>query len=126
MRYLKTFGPLAVAAVALMGFAASASATTITGTTGGSPATTTIHWVNENGHVTLVNPVVKIECDMTVVGTVESHGPGVAVSGNLSQLEFSGCTNSWHVTADKLGSASVVYTSGHNGVLSSTGAHITT
>jgi hypothetical protein len=49
-------------------------------------------------------------------------------SGNISVLNFTGCTNSWHVTAvaGSLGSLSVEWTAGHNGVLKSTGSKVDT
>ena len=50
MKYVKIFGLLAVAATALMAFAASASATTVT--TGGTVDATTIEATNES-HLTL-------------------------------------------------------------------------
>ncbi|HEU4462956.1 MAG TPA: hypothetical protein VFR75_10225 [Solirubrobacterales bacterium] len=126
MKYVKILGLLAVAAAALMAFAGTAMATTVTTTTGGAAATPTIHAVNSGGHVTLANPIANISCSSTVEGKVESHGAGVTAKGNISKLEFTGCTNSWHVTAITNGSLEVHYTSGHNGVLTSSGAKVDT
>ena len=126
MKYVKILGLLAVAAAALMAFAASASATTVSTTTGGAAATPTIHAVNEGGHVVLANNIINIECGSTVEGTVESHGSGVTAKGNITTLEWPGCTNSWHVTTNKAGSLEVHYTSGHNGELTSSGALVNT
>jgi hypothetical protein len=136
MKYVKILGLLAVAAAAMMAFAASASATSVTTTTGGAAATPTIHAVNEGGHVTLQNPIAAISCSSTVEGAVSSHGAGVAASGSISKLEFTGCTNSWHVTTAEhevegkstqtAGTLSVTWTSGHNGTLSSSGARVIT
>ena len=125
MKYVKILGLLAVAAAAMMAFAASASATSITTTTGGAAATPTIHAVNE-GHVTLQNPIANISCSSTVEGKVESHGSGVTAGGNISTLNFTSCTNSWHVTAITNGSLEVHWTSGHNGTLTSKGAKVDT
>ena len=126
MKYVKILGLLAVAAAALMAFAGTASATTVATSTGGAAATPTIHAVNEGGHVKLANPIANIECASTVEGKVESHGAGVTAKGNLSKLEFTGYTNSWHVTVISLGSLEVHWTSGHNGTLTSTGSKVDT
>lgn len=122
MRKLQFAGLLAIAS---MGFAASASATTISGTTGGAAATPTLHVASE-GHIVLLNPIAKIECGLTAEGKIESHGPGVAVKGDISKLEFPGCTNSWHVTTEKAGFLEAHYTSGHNGILVSSGLLVKT
>jgi len=131
MKYVKILGLLAVAAAALMALAGSASATTVTTTTGGAAAPPTIHAVNEGGHVTLANPIANISCSSTLEGTVTTHGSGVTAVGHISVLEFTGCTNSWHVTAVKnadgtYGSLEVHWTSGHNGVLTSKNSKVTT
>ncbi len=126
MKYVKILGLLAVAAAALMAFAGTASATSVSTTTGGAASTPTIHATNEGGHVTLANSIANIECSSTSEGAVESHGAGKEASGNLSSLSFTGCTNSWHVTVTAAGSLSVAWTSGHNGTAKSTGAKVTT
>ena len=126
MKYVKILGLLAVAAAALMAFAGTASATTVATSTGGAAATPTIHAVNSGGHVKLANPIANIECSSTVEGKVESHGAGVTAKGNITTLNFTGCTNSWHVTATVNGSLEVHYTSGHNGLLTSNGAKVDT
>ncbi len=122
MKNFKVFGPLAVAA--MMSFAATASADGLTLSTGGSTGTPTIHAVNENGHVTLQNPIGNISCSSTVEGTPSSHGAGIDVSGSFSHLTFTGCTNSWHVTTEAAGSFWISHTSGHNGELRSSGARV--
>ncbi len=102
-----------------------APTTSLTTTTGGAAATPTIHAVSEGGHVKLDNPIAKIECGSTLEGTVESHGGAIA-KGNVAKLEWSGCTNSWHVTTEKAGELSVQWTEGHNGTVSSSGAVVKT
>ena len=131
MKYLKILGLLAVAAAALMAFGGTASATTVKTSTSGAAATPTIHAVNENGHVKLENPISKIECSSTVEGTVTSHGPEVTAIGHISVLNFTGCTNEWHVTTIELpeanhptGTLEVHWTSGHNGILTSSGTRV--
>lgn len=107
----------------LLAVVASASATVVTTSTGGSAATPTIHMVNEWGHVSLANNIANIECNSTLEGKVKSHGgQGVQTSGEFTSLSFTGCTNSWHVTVLSAGTFSVEHISGHNGDLYSTGA----
>jgi len=131
MKYVKILGLLAVAAAALMAFAGSASAATLT-----SPENVTytgeIHATSE-GHAKLENPVAKIECHSTVKGTVEKHGTGVTVGGAISELlwgtegSLNGkCTNSWHVTTVTAGSLEVHYKAPGEGTLTSTGATVDT
>jgi hypothetical protein len=133
MKYIKILGLLAVAAAAMMAFAASASATTVTGptitegvhTTQSQIETPTIHAVNDSGHVKLHNSIVNIECQSTVQGTVEKHGAGITASGPISVLTFSNCTNEWVIDVEKAGSLEIHYTSGSNGTLTSTGVRVT-
>jgi hypothetical protein len=126
MKYVKMLGLLAVAAAAMMAFAASASATSVTTTTGGAAATPELHAVPEGGHVKLQNAIANIECGSEVKGAVEEHGSGKAASGNITTLNWPGCTNSWHVTTSTAGSLSVNWTSGHNGTVTSNGALVKT
>ena len=125
MKYLKMLGLLAVAVAALMAFAGTASATSVTTTTGGAAATPTIHAVSI-GHAILHGSLGTVECNSTVEGKVESHGSGVAASGKISTLHFTSCTGSNTVTSpvSKTGSLAVTWTSGHNGTLTSTGAEV--
>ncbi len=125
MRYVKIFGLLAVAAAALMAFAGSASATTLTSPLG-TTYTGEIHADNENGHVKLENPIAKIECASTVSGHIERHGTGVTVGGKITTLDFTGCTNSWHVTSIANGELELHYVSAGVGTLTSTGAKVDT
>ena len=68
MKYVKMLGLLAVAAAALMAFAGTASATTVT--SGGVTYTGEIA-ASAEGHAVLDNPIAKIECASTVAGTGE-------------------------------------------------------
>jgi hypothetical protein len=124
MKYVKMLGLLAVAAAALMAFAGTASATTVTGPNG--ETTPTIHAVHEGSHVILNNPIAKIECNSTVEGTVASHGAGLTVFGPIGTLNFTNCTNSWHVTVVTSGSLELHYSSPGVGTLTSSGATVTT
>lgn len=124
MKYVKILGLLAVAAAALMAFAGTAAATKVTTTTGGAAATPTIHAVT-SGHAILHGALGTVECNSTVEGSVTAHGAGVAASGPIKTLTFTGCTGTNTVTSvPKTGSLAVNYTSGHNGTLTSTGAEV--
>ena len=120
MKYVKILSLLAVASAALMAFAGSASATTVTSSEGETPKIV----ASAEGHAVLDNPIAKIECASTVEGTVESHGTGVPAAGAISELSFTNCTNSWHVTVVAKGSLSVTGTGGGNGTVSSSGATV--
>ena len=128
MKYLKTLGLLAIAAAALMAFSAAASATTLT-----SPAETKVevgaklHGENEKGHVKLANPIANIECSSTVEGEItNAGGPGTSVVGKITTLDFTGCTNSWHVTSLASGTLTLTWKANNEGSLSSSGAKVDT
>jgi hypothetical protein len=124
MRYTKILGLLPVAVAALMAFAASASATTITSPTG-TVATPTIHLSNEGGHVTLANSNANIECNWTMEGKVASHGAGVTAKGNISSLLITNCTGPWTVEVSANGSFELHWGSAYNGTVTWSGATIT-
>ena len=122
MKYVRTLGLLAVAAAALMAFAATASATTVTS---GNETWDSEISATAEGHVVLDNPIAKIECASAVQGAVETHGDGVTAGGNISALSFFNCTNSWHVTVVNKGSLEIHHISGSNdGTLTSSGATV--
>jgi hypothetical protein len=129
MKYFKSLGMLAVAAAALMALATSASADYVTTTTGGATQTSEIiHAVSEGGHVRLNTSLPVIECSSTVQGKVETHTGGTsgdAAEGAITALTFTSCTNSWHVTTAVLGRLWIDWTSGHNGVVTSSGTTVT-
>jgi hypothetical protein len=119
MKYAKMLGLLAVAAAALMAFAATASATTVTSDSGTTP---TIHSVSEG--TTTLHGVVDIECgESTVEGPVSTHGAGVTAGGAISKLTFGKCGEN-HVTVAKAGSLEVHALSKGNGTLTSSGSEI--
>jgi hypothetical protein len=124
MKHFKMLGLIAVALAVPAAFAATASATHVTTTTGGAAATPTIHATNGGGHIRIANAIATIECSSTIEGKIESHGTGVTAKGNLSTLNLTSCTNSWHVTSTTNGSIEIHYTSGHNGLLTSSGMQI--
>lgn len=124
MRQFKGPGLLAVVTAATLAFAASASATSVTTTTGGTAETPTIHLVNEGGHIGIANKIANIFCSSTIEGSVVAHGSGIPTDVNLSTVLFTGCTNSWHVTAVTNGTLSITSTGGHNGSVMSSGMRI--
>lgn len=119
----KTVGLLVMAAMSLLAFASSASATKITSPTG--TTSTANGKVVSEGHIALDNPIAEIQCAGSAESKIESHGgAGVPATGKLSSLSFSSCTNSWHVTAVTGGTSSINHTSGYNGSISTNGATI--
>jgi hypothetical protein len=139
MRYIKTLGLLAVAAAALMAFAGTASATSLT-SPAGTTYTSTISATSTNS--TLHGSFITVTCKHSAVtGKVESHGAAVTAGGKISSLTFSECN--YPVTVSKPGSLEIhteyelvkthengtkTYaqkaTSNGNGTLTSTGAEI--
>ncbi|HEU4463335.1 MAG TPA: hypothetical protein VFR75_12170 [Solirubrobacterales bacterium] len=127
MKYVKMLGLLAVAAAALMAVTATASATSLTSGGVKLGVGTEIHAVNENGHVTLANPIANISCSSTTKGEItNAGGEGAAVVGTLSDLTFTGCTNSWHVTAVTGGTLSLNWKATSEASLTSSGAKVDT
>jgi len=106
--------------MAFVGPAAADSVTSPTGTT----YTSTIK-ASAEGHVTGDNPINPVSCASTLEGKVESHGAGKPVSGKLSSVTFTGCTDEWQATVVAGGSISINGTTGsYNGDVFWTGATI--
>lgn len=90
MKHAKILGLMAVAAAALMAFAASASATILTSPTG-TTYTGIVTAVNE-GNVSLDGSFVTVTCASAHLEfKVEQHGAGLTVKGNNSTHTFGGC-----------------------------------
>jgi len=129
MKYAKMLGLLAVAAAALMAFAATASATTGTDSAGGSPVEVgdTIHATNVGEAV--LDGTVNIKCKKsTVIGTVGSAGSATTtLSGNISTLTFEECGANTVTVLNKgsLEAHTFGATADGNGTLTSTGAEVT-
>ena len=122
MKFLKNLGLLAAAVVVLMAFAAPASADSVTSPTG---TTYTGELKAEaEGHTVIDNPIAKIECASTYSSQVEGHGSGKEVSGKNSNLTFTNCTDSWHVTVTVFGAFGIVWGSGFVGVFAMAGVII--
>jgi len=120
MMHLKMLGLAAAAAAALMTLSGVASATTLTSPTG-TASTPAIHAQNEE-HIVYHNPIAKIECNSTFQLQVSEHGAGTAAAGNLTNLTFTNCTNSWHMTTVTPGSLAISWTSGYAGTVTWSGA----
>jgi hypothetical protein len=123
MKCVRLLALLGVAVAAVMAFAGSASATTLTSPTG-TTFTGKFHAVSENGHVQLHSPLSTIECNATVQGEVKTHGAGVTASGPITGWTFSDCTIEDTITVKKAGVFEVHWTSGYSGTLTSSGAEI--
>lgn len=120
MKTAKILGLLGAVA-ATMAFAASASATTLTGPNG--ETTPTLHFVSE-GHVKTAS-FAAIECASTFEYTVTSHGKGFPVGGTVNNLTFSSCTNGWHATVVAAGTMTIHYKTSGEGTVTSTGMTVT-
>lgn len=95
MKYVKMI-VLSAAAVALLALAGTASAklTSPTGAVLGQGAK--FHLVNESAHITIQPPLLSVAaCQSTIVGEVSANG---ATNGPVTEITFTNCTNSWHVT----------------------------
>jgi len=121
----KIIGLLALTVTALVALPAVTQATTITSPTG-TAKTGDKEGQSENGHIVFANPIANISCVSKLNGPIESHGAGVTATGKVSVLTFTGCTNSWHVTAVNMGSLVAHYTSGYNAKVTSTGVKVDT
>ncbi len=126
MAFPKILSLLAVAAAiglsASVGVASAATLTSPAGTTYGGK----VHATSE-GHVTIHNPIAKIECSSTLEGEVKGQGAGEPIGIPLTSMTFTGCTNSYHVTVISPGSLSVHAIAGSkNGTVTWSGATIDT
>lgn len=119
MKHLRMLGLLAVAAAALMAFAGSASATSVTSNNGTTPE---IRATSSNSE--LDGAFVTVKCSHSEVHSkVEQHGPSVTVKGKNSLLTFTGCN--YEVTVKTAGSLELHGTSTTgNAALTSLGAEI--
>jgi hypothetical protein len=124
MKYLKTLGLLAGAAVVLMAFASAASATKLT-----SPIGTTYTGdikAEAESHTTLhASNGISVSCASFISGKVETHGTGVTAGGKIASLSFPNCTNGDAVHVKAAGSLEVhAINSDGNGTLTSSGTTI--
>jgi hypothetical protein len=108
-----------LAAAALMSFAGTALATTLTSPTG-TVATPTIKAESE-GKVVL--DALGFECNMALEGTVESHGSEKPAVVPLSSLVQSNC-GTWKGFTGTPGKFEIAWTSGYNGTVTWSGGSI--
>lgn len=123
MRYSKMLGLLVVALAALMAFAGSAAATTVTSPEG-TVYTGEIKAESEGHAILHANNGVTIECNSTVSGKVEQHGAGVTVKGNVAAFAFPSCTGGDVVEVKSKGFLELHWTRANNGTLTSSGAEV--
>jgi hypothetical protein len=93
MKLTKVLGLMAVAVAALMAFAGSASATTLTSPTG-TTYTSTIKAVRDAKGLapTLDGSFTTVTCEESEVeGKVETHGSSVTAGGKITKLTFGKC-----------------------------------
>jgi hypothetical protein len=124
MKFTKILGLVAMAALALMAFASTASATTLE--VGGVKQAGEIEIKAETASATLSDTSGSFAntCKSTVAGKDSTAQTGATVSGPISTLTFTGCTHE-KVEVLKKGTLSVSWISGTTkGTVSSTGAEV--
>ena len=106
--------------VALMAFGGTASATTITSSSGATPS---LAATSTNSK--LDGSFVTVECShSTIAGNIESHGAGVTAKANLTTLTFSGCN--YQLTVEQQGALEFHgSTPTGNGTITWSGAKVT-
>ena len=120
MNHLKLLGLLAVAVTALLAFAGSAPAASVT-----SSAGTTPNIVATSTNVAFHGAFTTVECKHSVIEwNVESHGAGVPVGGSIDSLDFTECNHA--VTMNNKGGFAIhaAATTG-DGTVTWTGGNIT-
>lgn len=126
MKYAKILGLAALALAALMAFAGTASATTLTSPSG-TVYTGEIKSESEGSTSLKSSFIGTVTCSgSTVKGKVESHGTGVTAAGKIAELTFSGCSGGSPTSpVAKPGTLEVhgTTTTG-NGTLTSNGAEV--
>jgi hypothetical protein len=124
MKHLKMLGVAALAAMGLMAFAGSASATTLSVEGVKKNEAVTIKATLAAGSSALLKDKNGTTADTctgsTVEGTTTAFDPP---SGPVSKLEFTGCSHTTHVL--KPGSLSVAWISNTEGTVTSSGAEVT-
>jgi len=119
MKYANILGLLAVAALSLMVFAATASATIVT--SNGSSYTGIIEAESEGA--TTLDGIVDLTCNKsTLKGSVESHGSLVTAEVHLSSLTLTECNV--HMAVEVEGALVAHATSNGNATATSNGAVI--
>jgi hypothetical protein len=127
MKYIKILGLAAVAAMALMAFAGSASATTLEKEGATQSGAVEINASIEPETSAILEDTNKLTQDTclasTAVGTTTTT-TGASVGGPISSLTFSECTHTTHVLANGNLSVSRIGST-TNGTVTSSGAEVT-
>src|SRR6185503_13925891 len=130
MKYLKMLGLVAVAAMALTAFAAStASATTLETNGVATKAAETITATLEAGSSAILKDEFGTTTDTCTVSEVEGTSNAISgasptwLGGTINKLTFEKCTHTTKVDAN--GGLEIMWTSGTNGEVKSTGAEVT-
>ncbi|HET9196973.1 MAG TPA: hypothetical protein VFN92_01795 [Solirubrobacterales bacterium] len=133
MKYLKMLGLAAVAATALMAFAGTASATTISVNGVATNASVALSASIPSGGSAILKDTNNLTVDTckesTVKGSTEKDTSGdytgPSVTGTLAKtdLTFNGCSHKTSVIA--AGKLHITWTAGTNGTVSSSGAEVT-
>lgn len=122
MKLVKMLGCPALVVVALMAFAGTAGADTLTSSAGTTPPFKAI-----STNSTLHNGVGTISCSSSFEGNFEGHGAGKQIFGNLTSLSFERCTGgSTHNSTVIPGVLSLDVTGTNHGTLRSSGTNFTT
>lgn len=122
MKHRKVLILAGFTAAVMLTLVGSSAATTVTSTGG---ATTGNIQGYSIGHATLHNAIVSIKCSVTLEGSVETHGSGVTAEGQATTVNISSCTDEWVVDTVTKGTIIAHWTSGNNGILTSTGTRAT-
>jgi hypothetical protein len=122
MKNLKFAGLLAVAAAALMAFAATAAASPTLTSPKGTAYFGALHANIEPGEHATLKPqsLPTIECDSTAEGNVTANGTPATISSATLTFGSPACTNNWHVTT--VGAGSITISSA--GIITSTGVTV--
>lgn len=113
MKHVKILGVLTAVVTALMAFAASAGATTITN--GSTEAAGTLSATNES-NISLKSQGLEITCQHSgLEGTIVEQGTGKTAVATLGVLTFSECSQ--HIKVVIKGKLEVHWTSGSNGLV---------
>jgi hypothetical protein len=90
MKHFKTLGLLAIAMTALMAFAPSSPATTLTSPTGTTFNTSTFTAIA--GTTSLDAAQYTVTCNKShTEATISQHGPGVTIKANVAKFTFTEC-----------------------------------
>ena len=128
MKYLKILALAAMACTALMAFAGSASATTLTSGEGATVKTGTEISASLKTKTSAVlsdtSGFVQNTCTTSTVKGKTSNETGTTITGAISTLDFENCTR--HTTTKANGTLHIAYTSGNNGTVTGSGSEVET